>query len=179
MKFSETPLKGAFVIELEELQDERGFFARAWCAMEFEQHGLVPRVVQVNMSYNKTKGTLRGLHYQVAPYEESKFVRCTRGALYDIIVDLRKDSETYCQWYGIELTASDRNALYVPRGFAHGLQTLENDTEVFYQVSEFYTPGAERGARYNDPKFAIEWPLPVGGISEKDANWPDFESETA
>lgn len=174
MKFHETELKGAFIIEPEKRADDRGFFARSWCQKEFEQHGLVPRVVQANISNNKYKATLRGMHYQASPYEETKLVRCTRGAVYDVIIDVRPDSPTYRRWIGVELTASNYKMLYVPEGFAHGFQTLEDDTEVIYQVSQFYTPSAERGIRWNDPVFQIKWLTPVETISEKDANWPDF-----
>ena len=174
MKFHETELKGAFIIEPEKRADDRGFFARSWCQKEFEQHGLVPRVVQANISNNKRKGTLRGMHYQASPYEETKLVRCTRGAIYDVIIDVRPDSSTYRRWIGVELTASNYKMLYVPEGFAHGFQTLEADTEVIYQVSQFYTPSAERGIRWNDPVFQVKWLKPVETISEKDANWPDF-----
>jgi dTDP-4-dehydrorhamnose 3,5-epimerase len=172
MIFEETELIGAYVIHLEELGDERGFFARAWCAREFEAAGLSTDLVQTNFSYNIRAGTLRGLHYQVAPHQESKLVRCIRGAIYDVIVDLRKDSESYRQWTGVELSARNRRSLYVPAGFAHGFQTLEDETEVLYQVSEFYTPGAERGLRYDDPAVGIDWPLEVSAISDKDASWP-------
>lgn len=174
MYFTETKLKDAFIVDLRKLEDERGFFARVFCQNEFKEHGMEPAVVQANLSYNKIKGTLRGLHFQKAPYEETKFVRCTRGALYDVIVDLRPDSETYLQWIGVELTGDNYQMLFVPGGFAHGFQTLEDDTEAFYMVSEFYTPGAEGGVRYNDPIFNIEWPLEVTTMSEKDQNWPDF-----
>ncbi len=174
MKFVKTPLVDAFVIELEPMRDDRGFFARGWCTREFEERGLVSKIVQANVSYNKSTGTLRGMHYQVAPYEEAKLVRCTRGALYDVIIDLRPESATYGQWYGAELSAENRKMLYVPPGFAHGYQTLEDGTEAFYQVSEFYAPGAEQGIRYNDPKFAVEWPQAVQVISEKDASWPNY-----
>jgi len=177
MIFKETKLKDAYVIEIEKLEDRRGFFARAWCQREFEAHGLVSRVVQANISYNRKKGTLRGLHYQVAPYAETKLVRCTRGAIYDVIVDLRPDSPTYMQWLGVELTAENYKMLYVPEGFAHGFQTLTDETEVTYQVSQFYTPGAEGGVRYNDPAFGIEWPLTVQVISDKDQNWPDYSPQ--
>ncbi len=175
MIFTETKLDGAFLIDIEERTDERGFFARSWCQKEFEQHGLVPRVVQANISFNHKKGTVRGMHYQASPYEETKLVRCTRGAIYDVIVDLRKGSPTYCQWISAELTADNRRMLFVPEGYAHGFQTLTDATEVCYQVSQFYTPGAERGARFNDPAFSIRWPLDVTVISEKDANWADFQ----
>jgi dTDP-4-dehydrorhamnose 3,5-epimerase len=174
MKFRETELKGAFIIDLEKREDERGFFARSWCQKEFEEHGLTPTVVQANISYNKKKGTLRGMHYQAAPYEETKLVRCTRGAIVDVIIDVRPKSATFRKWIGVELTASNYTMLYVPEGFAHGFQTLEDDTEVVYQVSQFYTPGAERGIRWNDPAFQIKWPGPVETTSDKDANWPDF-----
>lgn len=178
MIFKETKLKGAFIIEPQKLTDERGFFARGWCQKEFELHGLVPRVVQANISFNYKKGTLRGLHYQVAPYQETKLVRCTRGAIYDVVVDLRPESPTYRKWVGAELTATNHHMLFVPQGFAHGYQTLEDESEVFYQVSEFYTPGAERGARYNDPAFEIQWPLEVSVISGKDASWADFRTDS-
>lgn len=176
MIFAETALPGAFVIDLEPHRDERGFFARGWCEREFEEHGLDPRVAQCNLSYNDLKGTLRGMHYQVAPHEEVKLVRCIRGSIYDVIIDLRPESPAYMNWVGVELSAENRRSLYVPEGFAHGYVTLEDETETFYQVSEFYTPGAEAGVRWNDPAFAIEWPdVDVRVISEKDRAWPDFE----
>jgi dTDP-4-dehydrorhamnose 3,5-epimerase len=175
MIFTETELKGAYIIDLERREDDRGFFARTWCQNEFEAQGLVARIVQANTSYNKLKGTLRGMHYQRAPYAETKLVRAVRGAIVDIIVDLRPDSPTYKRWISVELTADNRRALFVPEGFAHGFQTLEDNTDVSYQVSAFYTPGAEGGARYNDPAFDIQWPLPISVISDKDATWPDFE----
>jgi dTDP-4-dehydrorhamnose 3,5-epimerase len=175
MRFEETRLPGAFVIDLEEISDERGFFARAWCQKEFESHGLVSRLAQVNFSKNRRQGTLRGMHYQVRPYAEVKLIRCIRGALYDAIVDLRPDSTTYLQWFGVELSSENRRMLYVPEGFAHGFLTLEDDTEALYQVSEFYAPQAERGARFNDPAFDIDWPIPVRVISDKDASWNDFQ----
>jgi dTDP-4-dehydrorhamnose 3,5-epimerase len=174
MIFLETKLVGAYLIEIEKREDQRGFFARTWCQNEFEAHGLVACIVQANMSYNKRQGTLRGMHFQVAPYAETKLVRCIRGALYDVIVDLRPDSPTFAQWLGVELTADNYRMLYVPEGFAHGFQTLADDTEASYQVSQFYTPGAEGGLRYNDPAFQIEWPLAVAVISEKDASWPNY-----
>jgi dTDP-4-dehydrorhamnose 3,5-epimerase len=172
MIFKETKLKSAFLIEIQELTDERGFFARGWCQREFEAQGLDTRLVQANISYNRRAGTLRGLHYQVSPHQENKLVRCTKGAIYDVIVDFRKGSPTYCEWIGVDLTEDNRRMLFVPQGFAHGFQTLVDDTEVTYQVSEFYTPGAERGVRYDDPAFNIRWPLPVSVISEKDSSWP-------
>lgn len=176
MLFTETKLKGAFIIDLELKSDDRGFFARTFCAKEFEAHGLKPAVSQCNLSFNHKAGTLRGMHYQVTPACETKLVRCTRGAVYDVIIDLRPDSPTYRQHIGVELSADNRRALYVPEMFAHGYQTLTDDAEVVYQVTEFYTPGYERGARYNDPAFGIEWPMPVAVISDKDANWPLVEA---
>jgi len=174
MIFEETPLPGAFVIRLERREDDRGFFARSWCQHEFAAHNLIDRIVQVNTSYNRLRGTLRGMHWQQAPHAETKLVRCTRGALYDVIVDLRPDSPAYKRWVGVELTADNRDMLYVPEGFAHGFQTLVDGTEAIYQVSQFYTPGAERGARHDDPAFDIGWPLPVAAISDKDGGWPDY-----
>ncbi|HEX2111114.1 MAG TPA: dTDP-4-dehydrorhamnose 3,5-epimerase [Gaiellaceae bacterium] len=175
MIFTETDLKDAFVVDLERREDERGFFARAWCANEFADAGLSTRLVQCNVSFNRYRGTLRGMHYQVAPHAEVKLVRCTRGAIYDVIIDLRPESPTYKQWEGFELSAGNGRALYVPEGFAHGYQTLTDEVETFYQVSEFYAPGAERGVRWNDPAFGVEWPLPDDPImSEKDKTWPDF-----
>jgi dTDP-4-dehydrorhamnose 3,5-epimerase len=173
MNFIPTPLGGATVIELAPQQDERGFFARAWCAREFAAHGLNANLAQANLSNNRRAGTLRGLHYQIAPYEEAKLVRCTRGAFYDVIVDVRPSSPTFLEWFGIELTAANRKMLYVPEGFAHGLQTLEDDTDTFYQVSQFYTPHSERGIRWGDPALGIEWPRAERRlISAKDASWP-------
>jgi dTDP-4-dehydrorhamnose 3,5-epimerase len=175
MIFSETELAGAYVVDLERREDERGFFARAWCANEFAEHGLSTKLVQANLSFNSRKGTLRGMHYQVEPHAEAKLVRCTRGAIYDVIIDLRPDSETYRHWIGVELDADSRRALYVPEGFAHGYQTLAPDSETFYQVSEFYAPDAERGVRWNDPAFGIVWPdSEKAFLSEKDRDWPDF-----
>ena len=174
MIFSETELPGAFVIDLEKIEDERGFFARAWCQRELRDHGLESRIAQCNMSFNKRKGTLRGMHFQRPPHEEVKLIRCIRGALYDVIIDLRPESAANKRWIGVELTAENRRMLYVPRGFAHGFQTLEEDTETFYMVSEFYTPGAESGVRWDDPSFGIDWPLPPSEISDKDQQWADF-----
>jgi dTDP-4-dehydrorhamnose 3,5-epimerase len=175
MKFVETELKGAFVVEPDRLVDERGFFARTWCRKEFEQHCLNPNLAQCNISFNCQKGTLRGMHYQVSPFEEAKLVRCTMGAIYDVIIDLRSDSETFMCWISVELSAENRKMIYIPEGFAHGFQTLENDTEVFYQMSEFYTPGYTRGVRWNDPNFKIEWPDDIRTISIKDKNIDDFD----
>jgi dTDP-4-dehydrorhamnose 3,5-epimerase len=172
MLFVQTPLAGAFIIELEQKSDPRGFFARSFCMTEFEAHGLKPVVAQCNLSYNHRRGTLRGMHYQVAPATEAKLVRCTRGAIYDVIVDLRPDSPTYMQHFGAELTEENRKALYVPDMFAHGYLALSDGAEVTYQVSEAYTPGCERGLRFDDPALKIEWPIPVTVMSDKDRDWP-------
>lgn len=174
MIFTPTKLAGAKIVELKELRDERGFFARAWCQKEFQEEGLSANVVQSNVSYNHHKGTLRGMHYQVSPYEESKLVRCTQGAIYDVVIDLRRGSPTFAQWVGVELTATNHRMLFVPEGFAHGFITLADNSEVTYQVTQFYHPGSERGARYNDPTFGIEWPTAIQVISEKDNSWPDY-----
>ena len=176
MIFVETKLKGAYIIEPERLEDERGFFSRTWCKREFEAHGLNPNVVQCNISFNRKKGTLRGMHYQVAPYEEAKSVRCTMGRVYDVIIDLRPNSKTFMQWIVVELTSANRKMIYVPKGFAHGFLTLEDNTEVFYQMSEFYAPECARGVRWNDPAFGILWPAVVTVISERDKQYPDFTS---
>jgi len=174
MRFDETKLKGAYVIELEKREDHRGFFARAWCQQESEAHHLATQFVQGNLSYSKSAGTLRGMHYQASPHEEVKLVRCIRGAIYDVIIDLRPTSPTYCQWVGVELSAQNYKMLYVPKGFAHGFVTLEDSAEVFYLVSEFYAPGSEQGVRFDDPAFCITWPVPVSVISDKDGAWPLF-----
>jgi len=174
MIFTETKLKGAYIIELELLEDERGFFARSFCQKEFEEHGLNPRIVQCNISYNKKKGTLRGMHYQAAPNEEAKLVSCIRGAIYDVIIDLRPDSTTHCQWFAVELSAENYKMLYVPEGFAHGFQTLEDNTVVFYQMFEFYHPECARGVRWDDPAFRIRWPLSNRVMSKKDQSYPAF-----
>lgn len=174
MIFKETELKGAFLIEPERLEDNRGFFARAWCRKEFTAHDLTGELVQSNISFNIRRGTLRGMHFQSAPYEEAKLVRCTMGAIYDVIIDLRPDSSTFLRWVAVELTAENRKMLYVPENFAHGYQTLADNTEVFYQVSQFYAPGSEQGFRYNDPTLGIKWPKPVQVISNKDRRWPDY-----
>lgn len=174
MIFTETKLKSAYIIELERLEDERGFFARTWCQREFKEYGLNPTLVQCNISFNIKKGTLRGMHYQAAPCREAKLVRCTFGSIYDVIIDLRPESETFKQWISVELTANDRKMLYVPEGFAHGFLTLMDNTEVFYQMTEYYAPGYARGIRWNDPAFGIQWPIDVLIISEKDKQFPDF-----
>ena len=174
MKFTETKLRGAFIIDIEPREDERGFFARSWCEDEFIQHGLNPKLVQCNISFNKKRGTLRGMHYQVAPFAEAKLVRCTMGSIYDVIIDLRAISATYKQWFSIELSAENRRSLYIPEDFAHGFQTLTDNAEVFYQMSEFYHPECARGVRWNDPMFNIEWPQKVPIISDIDNNYPDW-----
>lgn len=175
MRFVESPLAGAYTIELERREDERGFNARAWCAREFEAHGLTARLAQANIISNRRRGTLRGLHYQLPPHAESKLFRVTRGAIYDVIVDLRPESPTFEQWTSFELRADGYTMLYVPERFGQAFQTLEDDTELMYQTSAFYAPGYERGIRYNDPAFGFEWPLEVAVISEKDRSWPDYE----
>jgi dTDP-4-dehydrorhamnose 3,5-epimerase len=175
MIFTEAPLRGAFVIELEPRSDERGFFARAFCQNELAEHGLKHGITQANMSYNFKRGTLRGMHYQLPPHAEVKMVRCIAGAIYDVIVDIRKDSPTYLKWFGIELSAANRKMFYVPEGFAHGYQALTDDSEVLYLVTEFYTPNAERGVRWNDPSFKIVWPIAEAILSPKDAVHADFQ----
>ncbi|HEV7329737.1 MAG TPA: dTDP-4-dehydrorhamnose 3,5-epimerase [Flavisolibacter sp.] len=175
MIFTETKLKGAYIIDVKRLEDERGFFGRSFCQREFEAFGLNTNAVQANVSFNTTKGTLRGMHMQVQPYGETKLVRCTRGAIYDVIVDLRPDSPTFKQWIGVELTAETYRMLFVPEGFAHGFLTLEDNTDVTYQVTQFYTPIAERGFRWDDPAFNIQWPYPPTLVSPKDQAHAPFE----
>jgi dTDP-4-dehydrorhamnose 3,5-epimerase len=177
MKFEQTKLAGAFVIELAPHADERGFFARSFCEREFAEHGLPTRFPQCNLSRNTRAGTLRGMHYQAAPDRESKLVRCNRGAIYDVIIDLRVQSKTRFQWIGVELSAETGRALLVPEGFAHGFVTLADDTEVFYQMSELYQPQGARGLRWNDPRFGVSWPRLPSVISERDATYPDFDAE--
>ena len=174
MIFGSTPLPGAAVVDLERREDERGFFARSFCQREFEAQGLETTVAQCNVSFNRRRGTLRGMHWQAAPHGEAKLVRVTRGALWDVIVDLRPESATYCRWFGVELTAENHRALYIPRGFAHGFQTLVDDVEVFYQMSTSYVPDAQRGVRWDDPAFGIEWPILPPFLSERDATYPDY-----
>ena len=174
MIFHDTTLKGVFVIEPERLEDERGFFARTWCHNEFEAHGLNPQIAQCNMSLNKKRGTLRGMHYQTSPYEEAKLVRSTTGEIYDVVIDLRPHSPTFKQHFAVVLTAQNRKMLYIPEGFAHGFQTLEDNSEVFYQMSQFYAPEYARGVRWNDPAFAIQWPIAEPIILERDQDYPDF-----
>jgi dTDP-4-dehydrorhamnose 3,5-epimerase len=178
MIFTETKLKGAFLVEIKKLEDDRGFFGRAWCENEFKEHGIDMTIRQINTSYSIRKGTIRGMHYQIDPYKEAKFIRCTRGRIYDVIIDLRPASPTFMQWVGNELSQDNYRMVYVPGNFAHGFVTLEDHSEVYYPVSEFYTPGSERGIRYNDPAFNIEWPVPVEIVSEKDGNHPLFDLET-
>lgn len=174
MKFTETDLPGAYIIDPERLEDDRGFFARTWCQNEFSKYSLTDNFVQANIAYNKHKGILRGMHFQTEPYQEDKLVRCTSGAIVDVIIDLRPESPAYTRWVAVELTGKNRRMLYVPKGFAHGYQTLEADSEVFYQVSQFYTPQAEQGVRWDDPRFSIQWPDDERIISDKDKNWPDY-----
>jgi dTDP-4-dehydrorhamnose 3,5-epimerase len=171
--FTETRLAGAYVIDLQLLGDERGFFARSFCQREFSEHGLDATIVQCNLSGSTRRGTLRGLHYQLPPRAEAKLVRCVRGAMHDVIVDLRPESSTFLRWVGVELTAESGRALFAPRGFAHGFQTLADDTEVFYQMSELYSPEAARGIRWNDPLLGIAWPEDVRCISARDGSYPD------
>jgi len=175
MIFTETPLQGAYLIDLDILEDERGFFARSWCKKEFESHHLNHNLVQCNISFNKKKGILRGMHYQEKPYAEAKLVRCTRGSIYDVIIDIREDSPTFMSWHSVELTADNRRALYIPEDFAHGFQTLENDTEVLYQMSEYYHPEHAKGIRWNDPAISIDWPLHATTISNQDSEYSDFQ----
>lgn len=175
MQFIETELPGAVIIEPVRLEDERGFFARTWSASEFEARGLNPRLMQCSLSFNKTKGTIRGMHYQTAPFEEAKLVRCTKGAIFDVVVDLRRSSPSLTRWTGVELTEDNRRMLYVPEGFAHGFQTLADATEVFYQISQVYSPEHARGVRWDDPAFGISWPYPLASIMERDRTYPDFQ----
>ena len=175
MKISPTAIEGAKLVELERIDDERGFFARAYCQREFEAAGLAACAAQCNVSFNRSRGTLRGRHFQRAPHAEAKLVRCTRGTIYDVIVDLRKDSPSFLKWVAVELSAENRRALYIPEGIAHGFQTLEDACEVFYQMSAFYHPEAAAGVRWNDPAFRIEWPIAKPTVSPRDAGYPDFK----
>ena len=178
MFFQETALVGAYIIDADMHHDDRGFFARTWCRNEFAERGLNPRLVQCNISFNLKKGTWRGMHYQLAPHEEAKLVRCTMGAICDVIVDLRPDSPTFKQYVTVELSAKNRRMLYIPERFAHGFVTLEDNSEIFYQMSEFYAPESARGFRWNDPVFAIDLPFGISVISERDRNYPDFRVDT-
>lgn len=175
MIFNKTDLKDAYIIELQEFNDSRGFFARAFCENEFADHGIEFRVVQANTSYSHKKHTLRGMHYQEKPHQEAKLMKCIKGAIFDVIIDMRPDSPTFKKWMGVELSERNRKMIYVPEGFAHGFVTLEDDTEVYYPVTELYTPGAEKGIRWDDPAFNIQWPVKPQIISEKDQNWPLFD----
>lgn len=175
MIFTRTILKDAMLVDLEKHEDERGFFARTWCRREFEAQGLNPRLAQCNISFNPHQGTLRGMHFQIKPHEEAKLVRCARGSLFDAIIDLRPDSPTYKRHFGVALTADNRRMLYVPEGFAHGFLTLEDATEVFYQISVCYAPESQRGVRWNDPAFGIDWPAEPKLISGRDRSYPDFD----
>jgi dTDP-4-dehydrorhamnose 3,5-epimerase len=177
MIFTETSLKGAFVIDPEPIRDERGMFARTWCRKEFDAKGLKATWVQNNISVSIQKGTLRGMHYQLAPHEEAKLVQCTMGALYDVIVDLRPASATYCQYFGVVLSAENRRMLFIPETFAHGYLTLQDQTEVFYHMSEFHVPASASGFRWDDSLFHIEWPEPITAIAGKDRNWPAFKPD--
>jgi dTDP-4-dehydrorhamnose 3,5-epimerase len=172
MRFTETSIPGVHEIDLEPFADDRGLFARTFCAREFSEHGLRSKLVQTNLSVNRRRGTLRGFHYQLPPATEAKLIRCIRGSLFDVVIDLRADSPTYLRHHALVLSAENRRAIYVPDGCANAFLTLEEDTEAIYQVSEFYTPGAERGVRWDDPALAISWPIPVEVISDKDASWP-------
>lgn len=174
MKFTELALKGAFVIEVDKIEDERGFFGRLWCENEFKDHGLNTNIVQSNVSLSKKKGTLRGLHFQRGDHAETKFVRCTRGSVYDVIVDLRPDSPTFKKWCGVELTADNYKMIYVPENFAHSFLTLEDNSEVYYLVTQFYSSENERGLHYSDPEINIEWPIEIMEISDKDDSHPNF-----
>jgi dTDP-4-dehydrorhamnose 3,5-epimerase len=173
--FKETLIKNLYIVEPEYVEDNRGFFARTWCAVEFKAHGLKSRVVQCNLSSNRRRGTLRGIHYQIAPRQEAKLVSCTRGAVYDVVVDLREHSSTFGEWVAFELTGDNHKMLYIPEGCGHGFQTLCDDTEVFYQMSEFYSPECARGVRWNDPGFRIAWPKIIEVISDRDSSYPDFK----
>jgi dTDP-4-dehydrorhamnose 3,5-epimerase len=178
LKFLATPLPGAYVIEPELIEDNRGFFARSFCVREFAAHKLDTTLVQCNISFNTKAGTLRGMHLQVGPHEEAKVVRCTMGKIYDVIVDLRRESPSFRRWYAIELSAQNRRMLFIPQGLAHGFQTLEDNSEVFYQMSELYHPESARGVRFDDPCFAISWPLSSPKVSDRDRSFPLFDPET-
>lgn len=179
MKFTETPIRGAFLIDVEPVEDERGFFARTYDAGELRRRGLEPHVEQCGVSFNRRKGTLRGMHYQRPPYAETKLVRCTHGAVYDVVIDLRPSSPSFRQWFAAELTAHNHRMLYVPEGLAHGFQTLEDESEVSYQISAPHHPQAAAGVRWNDPAFAIRWPLEVTVVAGRDRTFPDFSSSSS
>ncbi len=175
MTFTQTELAGAFVIESERHSDERGYFARAYCRREFSEAGLDPDIAQCGISFNAKRGTLRGMHFQVSPHQEVKLVRCLRGSIFDVLVDLRSGSPTYRRWTGVTLTEGKDSAIYIPKGLAHGFQTLEDNSLVYYQISEFHHPESARGVRWNDPRFNIDWPLEPTVISDRDRDYPDFE----
>lgn len=175
MEFIETKIKGAYSIRLKKIEDERGYFARAWCNKEFDQYGLNAKVAQLNTGFSGRRGTVRGMHYQLAPHAEAKFVRCTRGAMFDVVLDLRAGSPTEGQWFGCELSADNGAMLYLPEGCAHGYQTLAENTEMYYLTTASYAPASARGVRYDDPAFGIIWPLPVSAISEADEEWPSYQ----
>jgi dTDP-4-dehydrorhamnose 3,5-epimerase len=179
MIFLPLALEGVYIVEPELLEDNRGFFARTFCQREFLARGLVPSLAQCNISFNKSKGTVRGMHYQTSPYGETKLVRCTMGAVYDVIIDIRKEAATFGRWLAVELTDKNRKALYIPEGLAHGFQTLVDETEVFYQMSHAYCPEASRGIRWNDPFFGISWPIPSPVLSDKDRSYPLFRQNGA
>ncbi|MCI0621722.1 MAG: dTDP-4-dehydrorhamnose 3,5-epimerase [Acidobacteria bacterium] len=174
MVFSQAPLESAYIVDVTKIEDNRGFFARSWCSQEFLRRGLTNVMVQTNIGFNLKRGIVRGLHYQTDPHSEAKLIRCTRGAIYDVIVDLRPDSPTYKQWFGTELTEDNYRMIYAPEGVAHGYQTLTDNAEIVYQTSEFFVPEAATGVRYDDPAFTIDWPLPVQLVSARDRSWPDY-----
>ena len=176
MKFTETDLAGAYLVDIEPVEDQRGFFARSWCRKEFAGHGLVAELAQCGISYNPVKGTLRGMHYQDQPYPEAKVVRCTQGAIYDVIIDLRPQSPSFKKWFSVELSSGNRRMLYVPPGFAHGFLTLAPASEVFYQISEYFRAEFSRGVRWNDPAFGVAWPEHPALISERDRQYPDYHA---
>ena len=175
MIFTKTTVNDAYIVELDKREDHRGFFARTWDKNEFEEHNLNSNLVQCNVSFSKKRGTLRGMHYQKKPFEESKLIRCTKGKIFDVIIDLRTHSSTFKKWFGVELTQENYKMLYVPEGFAHGFQSLEDNSEIIYQVSEFYTPNSELGIHWNDPAFNITWPIEEKIITEKDNSWKVFD----
>jgi dTDP-4-dehydrorhamnose 3,5-epimerase len=175
MKFTETPLSGAFILEVNKLEDDRGFFGRSWCRKELEEHGIMSNICQINTSRTLRKGTIRGMHFQADPWQEQKFVRCTRGRIFDVMVDLRPESPTFLKWFGTELTEDNYKIAFIPENFAHGFVSLVDDCEVYYPVTQFYTPGAEHGFRWNDPLVNIQWPVEIQHASEKDRNHPDLD----
>lgn len=175
MIFTETKLKGAFILEIKKNEDDRGFFGRSWCSKELEDHGIHSRICQINTSRTLKKGTIRGMHFQADPYQEQKFVRCTRGRIYDVMVDLRPESPTFLKWVGTELSADNYKIAFVPENFGHGFVSLTDDCEVYYPVTQYYTPGAERGFRWDDPLIKIVWPVDIVHISDKDKSHPDFD----